>query len=94
MQIINLYRYIRPDGGITVSTIKPDIEYTELYRLVADEGMILTNGDQTAACVDVIDVSVWTEITDNTHINEGNLELNAEIIEKAKAYDILMGVSE
>lgn len=96
MQTINLYRYTRPDGGVTVSTVQPDIEYTALYRLVADEGMLLTNGITTTLCVDTEDISKWSEIVDTTNENNKptNPELSAEIIEKAKAYDILMGVSE
>lgn len=96
MQIINLYRYTRPDGGITVSTVQPDTEFTPLYRLVADEGMLLTNGSTTTSCVDTTDTSVWSEIVDTIDENNKptNPELSAEIIEKAKAYDILMGVDE
>lgn len=96
MQTINLYRYTRSDGGVTVSTIQPDVEYTALYRLVADEGMLLTDGATTTSCVDTTDTSVWSEIVDATNENNQptNPELSAEIIEKAKAYDILMGVSE
>lgn len=93
MKIINLYRYTRPDGGITVSTVQPDAEYITLYRLVADEGMVLTDGTTTTLCVDTIDTSVWSEIIDTTNENNQptNPELTAEIINKAKAYDILMG---
>ena len=36
MQIVNLYKYIRDDGGTTVSPVKPNIEYTEMFRLIAD----------------------------------------------------------
>lgn len=93
MQIINLYRYTRPDGGVTVSIVQPDVEYTALYRLVADEGMLLTDGTTTTSCVDITDTSVWSEIVDTTNNNTQptSPELSAEIIEKAKAYDILMG---
>ncbi len=92
MQTINLYRYTRADGGVTVSTVKPDGEYTELYRLVADEGMVLTDGATKTSCVDTTDVSVWSEVVDNQDNTASTLD--AEIIEKAKAYDILMGVNE
>ena len=64
MHVINLYRYIRPDGGVTVSTIQPDVAYTNLYRLVADEGMILTDGSITTPCVDTSDPSLWSEVVD------------------------------
>lgn len=64
MQTITLYRYTRPDGGVTNATIKPEGAYTVRYRLIADEGMVLTNGTTTAACVDVDSPEGWTEIAD------------------------------
>lgn len=66
MQTIHLYRYTRPEGGVTVSPVKPDGEYTELFRLVADEGMILTNGTDTTYCVDTDNVDAWSEVEDRT----------------------------
>lgn len=62
MQTITLYRYTRPDGGISVSPIKPNIEYTEMVRLIADEGKILTDGTNTTTCIDVSSTEGWTEI--------------------------------
>jgi hypothetical protein len=58
--------------------------------------MLLTDGTTTTSCVDTTDASVWSEIVDTTNENNQNTkpELTAEILEKAKAYDILMGVSE
>ena len=92
MQIINLYRYTRPDGGITVSTIQPDVEYTALFRLVADEGMALTDGTTTTSCVDTANMSTWSEIVDTQNENiQNNAEITADILAKAKAYDELIG---
>ena len=65
MQTITLYRYNRPDGGVTVSTVKPNADYTELYRLVADEGMSLTNDETTTACIDTYNPVEWSEILDS-----------------------------
>lgn len=62
MQIINLYKYIRDDGGITVSPVKPNIEYTEMFRLIADEGKELMNGDIRTSCIDVESIEGWSEI--------------------------------
>lgn len=64
MQKITLYKYTRADGGITVSPIKPDTEYTEMFRLVADEGKVLVNGDITTICTDVVSTEGWEEIDD------------------------------
>lgn len=63
MQIVNIYRYIRDDGGITHSITKPDdVEYTILYRLIADEDKELVNGDIHTECIDVDDIEKWLEI--------------------------------
>ena len=62
MQIILLYRYNRHGGGVTVSPVKPEGEYTELFRLVADEGMVLTDGITTTTCVDTDDATKWHEV--------------------------------
>ena len=88
MQILPLYRYTRPDGGTTDSTVKPDAEYTELFRLVADEGMALTDGNTTTSCTDTTDPSAWSEVEDTETPEESVVQ------EKARAYDILVGVSE
>jgi hypothetical protein len=64
MQTINLYKYIREDGGTTISPVKPDCEYTEMYRLVADEGKILVNGDILTYCTDVENPEGWSEVVD------------------------------
>ena len=63
MQVIALYKYIRADGGVTVSPVMPDCEYTEMYRLVADEGKVLTqDGVDTTTCIDVESVEGWYEV--------------------------------
>ena len=64
MQIIKLYKYIREDGGITVSPKKPDCEYTEMVRLVADEGKLLTNGEIETPCIDTDTADGWMEVDD------------------------------
>lgn len=65
MQVKTLYRITREDGGTTVTPTKPaDASYTETYRLIADEGMLLTDGVNTYGCIDTDDVSKYTEISD------------------------------
>ena len=65
MQTITLYRYIRPNGGVTVSTVKPDAEYTELTRLFADDGYILTDdGVNYTSCIDTDYPVAWVEVVD------------------------------
>ena len=63
MQIINLYKYQRADGGTTISPIKPNREYVPMYRLVADEGKELTkDGVNTTNCTDVESTDGWYEV--------------------------------
>ena len=62
MQTIPLYKYTREDGGTTVSPVKPDGDYTVMYRLVADEGMALTDGETVTYCVDTDTAEGWMEI--------------------------------
>lgn len=61
MQSKTLYKYTRPDGGTTVSPVKPDCEYTVMYRLIADEGKILVKGDLRTSCTDTDTTEGWTE---------------------------------
>lgn len=70
MRIIPLYRYTRPDGGVTVSPIKPDAECTELCRLIADDGMAITNGVIITDCIDVDSVDGWIDC--EPEITEGD----------------------
>ena len=62
MQPITLYKYKRADGYTRISPNEPDVPYTEMYRLIADEGKVWTNGVITTTCADVESVEGWTEI--------------------------------
>lgn len=63
MQIIPLYKYIREGGGVTVSPVKPEgVEYTAMFRIVADEGEAITNGDIVTSCIDTDSAHIWTAI--------------------------------
>lgn len=70
MQKMTLYRYVREDGGISVSPIRPDVPYTELTRLVAEENRYLTDGKQTAVCVDTDHPEAWQEILPDSEVLE------------------------
>ena len=68
MQIITIYRYERADGGTTVSPAKPDCEYTEMVRLVADEGKVLTqDGENFTSCIDTDTAEGWYEVDAEEH---------------------------
>lgn len=62
MEVKTLYKYNRENGGVTVSPEKPDCEYTEMYRLIADEGMELVKGDIRTMCVDTDTTDGWEEV--------------------------------
>lgn len=63
MEIIKLYKYTRPEGGVTVSPVMPEGEYTEMVRLVADEGKLLTkDGENLTSCVDTETAEGWYEV--------------------------------
>lgn len=77
-----LYRVTRSDGGVDVTPNKPmDGTFIETYRLIADDGMILTNGENTYTCVDTDYPENYTEISETED-------------EYSEAGKILMGVSE
>ena len=57
-----VYRYTRPDGGVSVSPRQPEGEYTILHRLCADESKVLTDGTREVFCTDTETPEVWTEI--------------------------------
>ena len=62
MTKMEIYRYVGSNGVID-SPIKLPMEYTLRYRLIADEGKELVNGDTVATVidVDVDDVDKWVE---------------------------------
>ena len=64
MQTKTLYKYTRADGGVTVSPTKPDVEYTQMYRLIADEESEITNGQITTTCIDVVSFEGWHDADD------------------------------
>lgn len=63
MIIKELYLYEREEGKFTVSTEKPDCEYSLRYRLIADEGKELTkDGENFTSCIDVDSTEGWEEV--------------------------------
>jgi hypothetical protein len=61
-----LYKYKRDNGGVTVSVNKPeDRGYTEMLRLIADEGKMLTqDGVKLFSCIDVDTADSWYEVNE------------------------------
>ena len=60
----NLYRYFGRNGMITSLVLLDNIEHLLMYRLIADEGKILTDGELLVKSIDIFaeDLSKWTEI--------------------------------
>lgn len=90
MKIVNLYRYENPDDSITISPIQKDEnDTTNIYRVIADEGNVLTDGVNTYSCVDTNDVSRYDEIA----VPIDAESLNIDQYQKAAAFDYLTGRS-
>lgn len=88
MKVVPLYRYSRPDGGVSTSPIEPaaGVDYTMRYRLIADDGKEVYNGTIRGECVDTDTLDGWTEVE-----AIGDMSENEAYAEAGK---ILMGVSE
>ena len=62
MEIRNLYKYKRGDGGTTVSPVMPDVEYELMYRIIAGEGMAVTkDGVNLYPAIDTGNTEGWYE---------------------------------
>ena len=94
MQVTTLYRYKRSDGGTTTSPVAPDagVDYTTKVRLIADEGKILSKDTITVSVIDTDTSEGWEEIDAPSTTEEYDSLTETE--EKAKAYDIITGVSQ
>ena len=63
MIIMNTYKYYEDERHYCVSPIKPDCEYTEAVRLIAEEGHALTKDSiNYYYCVDADSADGWLEI--------------------------------
>ena len=62
MQIINLYRYENSDGSVSVTPTKRD-ESDEVwsYRVIADEGKGITDGNIVTECIDTHTPAEWSD---------------------------------
>ncbi len=84
MRQMNVYRYIRSDGGVSVSLDKPDGACTEMTRVFADEGkMLKLKTGEFVTCVDTDDASGIEEV-DGALVNSKIEELTTQL-EEAQA---------
>jgi hypothetical protein len=60
----DLYRYTGRNGIITSLVHLEDAKFYPMYRLIADEDKILTNGELKVKSIDIFaeDLGKWTEI--------------------------------
>jgi hypothetical protein len=67
MQKIARYRYLGKNGIITSSILLEGIKPILMYRLIADEGKILTDGEKYLHQTEIFieDLDKWTEIENN-----------------------------
>lgn len=62
----DLYRYTGRNGIITSLVHLDDAKYYPMYRLIADEGKVLTDGELKVKSIDIFaeDLGKWTEINE------------------------------
>ena len=60
----DLYRYVGRNGIITSLVHLDDAKYYPMYRLIADEGKMLTDGELKVKSIDIFaeDLGKWTEM--------------------------------
>ena len=62
MQTVNLYRYDDPDGVAITPNKRNLTDELFCFRLIADEGFILTDGTTETPCIDTHEPYLWEEI--------------------------------
>lgn len=62
MKKITLYRVIKGNGVTSVSPVKLEKYDSVLYRLVADDGKELMNGNIRVSVIDTDAPDTWTEV--------------------------------
>lgn len=61
MKIINIYRY-ENDNELTYTPIqRHEDDPIEMFRLIADEGKILNNGQEKRVSIDTYTIDEWVE---------------------------------
>ena len=64
MKTVNLYRYDETNGIAVTPDIRNDGDTPYTYRLIAEPGKILKNGDELTHCIDTKTPDDWEEIDD------------------------------
>lgn len=66
MNTVNLYKYVETNGIVVTPHARNEADTPDSYRLIADEGKILKNGENLTYCVDTRTIDGWEEIDDPT----------------------------
>lgn len=66
MRTVNLYKYVETNGTVVTPHARNEDDTPDSYRLIADEGKILKNGEILTYCVDTHTTDGWEEIDDTT----------------------------
>lgn len=66
MKTVNLYKYVETNGTVVTPHARNEEDTPDSYRLIADEGKILKNGETLTYCVDTNTTDGWEEIDDTT----------------------------
>lgn len=66
MRTVNLYKYVETNGTVVTPHARNENDTPDSYRLIADEGKILKNGEILTYCVDTHTTDGWEEIDDTT----------------------------
>lgn len=63
----DLYHYAGRNGFVTTEIFLEGAQYYPMYRLIAEEGKVLTDGEQQVKFIDIFaeDLGKWTEIEEN-----------------------------
>lgn len=66
MRTVNLYKYVETNGTVVTPHARNEEDIPDSYRLIADDGKILKNGEILTYCVDTHTTDGWEEIDDTT----------------------------
>lgn len=64
MRAKEVYRFTRPDGGVTVSPKKPSCDFEVVTRLCADAGFELFDGNRRFCCIDTDEPEKYREVAE------------------------------
>ena len=67
MTTVYLYRYEDQDGIVITPNKRNETDDPYCYRLISDEGYILTDGETLTPCVDTHEPGRYDEIEDETY---------------------------